>query len=36
VAGKTEKKLPLGRPVRRWEYNIKNWILKKLGVRMWT
>jgi hypothetical protein len=30
LVGKPEGKRPLGRPIRRWEYNIKISILRKL------
>jgi len=33
--GKLERKRPLGRPTRRWEYTIK-WVFKKQDATVWT
>jgi hypothetical protein len=35
LVGKPEGKIPLGRPRRRWDDNIK-WIFRKWGVGAWT
>jgi hypothetical protein len=35
LVGKPEGKRPLGRPRRRWEHGLKEWILGRLAWGMW-